>query len=268
MPWESVTIVETVSGLALRRGHAVCSWSGRNPLSLDMNQSSSLATATAADQAEFLADVLGGMNRSQRSLPCKYFYDEAGSRLFDEICELDEYYLTRTELGIMECHVDEMADQIGEGVMLVEYGSGSSIKTRLLLDALTAPAAYVPIDVSANHLHATAEELAERYPEIEILPLVADFTSDYQLPKIDGRALSRGDLFPRFDDWQPRRVASPAAVGPDFQADRTARRFADRNRFAKRSRRDRGGLQRFPWRHRPIQSQPAQTYQSRTRGNL
>ena len=84
----------------------------------------------------FRQDVLGGLSQSEKNLPCKYFYDERGSALFDRICELDEYYPTRTELAIMRRHAPEMARQIGPGVMLVEYGSGSSIKTRWLLDDL------------------------------------------------------------------------------------------------------------------------------------
>lgn len=130
----------------------------------------------------FLEDVLGGLRQSPRQLPCKYFYDERGSRLFDAICELDEYYLTRTELQIMEQYAEEMAEQIGPGVMLVEYGSGSSIKTRILLDHLQEPVAYVPVDISREHLHRVADELSQDYPDIEILPVCADFTEEFQLP--------------------------------------------------------------------------------------
>ena len=96
---------------------------------------------------EFLADVLAGMRRRERALPCKYFYDAVGSKLFDEICELEEYYPTRTELRIMEVNAEQIAAQIGPGVRLVEYGSGTSTKTRILLDHLDAPAAYVPVDI-------------------------------------------------------------------------------------------------------------------------
>ena len=100
-----------------------------------------------------------GLRRSPKELPCKYFYDERGSQLFDEICELDEYYLTRTEDEIIKRHAQEMADQIGPGVMLVEYGSGSSTKTRALLDRLADPVAYVPVDISREHLRRTAAQL-------------------------------------------------------------------------------------------------------------
>ncbi|REK24373.1 MAG: L-histidine N(alpha)-methyltransferase [Planctomycetota bacterium] len=132
--------------------------------------------------SEFLEEVITGLGRAPKSLPCKFFYDERGSHLFEQICELEEYYPTRTELGIMRRYAGEMAEQIGPGVMLVEYGSGSSTKTTLLLDRLEGPVAYVPVDISGEHLHQTAESLARRYPEIEILPVCADFTGEFELP--------------------------------------------------------------------------------------
>ncbi len=132
--------------------------------------------------AGFLYDVLEGLAASPKRLPCKYFYDKRGSELFDRICQLDEYYLTRADLQIMERYAPEMGAQIGPGVMLVEFGSGSSVKTRYLLDALPQPAAYVPVDISREHLHQTAAELAGDYPGLEILPVAADFTGDFALP--------------------------------------------------------------------------------------
>jgi dimethylhistidine N-methyltransferase len=130
----------------------------------------------------FLDEVLLGLQQSPKSLPCKYFYDERGSRLFDKICDLDEYYLTRTELAIMDAFAPQMAEQIGPGVMLVEYGSGSSVKTRLLLDHLCNVAAYVPVDISRKHLQQTCRNLARSYPALEVLPVCADFTIDFDLP--------------------------------------------------------------------------------------
>jgi dimethylhistidine N-methyltransferase len=116
-------------------------------------------------------------------LPCKYFYDQRGSELFDQICQLDEYYLTRSELALMDQFAPEMGAQIGPGAMLVEYGSGSSVKTRYLLDGLPDAVAYVPVDISGDHLQQTARELARDYPRIEILPVWADFTQDFALPR-------------------------------------------------------------------------------------
>lgn len=130
----------------------------------------------------FLEDVLLGLSQRPRTLPCKYFYDQHGSQLFDKICDLDEYYLTRSESAIMQRNAPEMAAQIGPGVRLVEYGSGSSIKTRILLDHLEKPVAYVPVDISREHLQKSADELSAIYPEIEILPVCADFTEIFDLP--------------------------------------------------------------------------------------
>jgi len=144
----------------------------------------------------FLGDVLKGLRASPRSLPCKYFYDEHGSQLFDRICELDEYYLTRSELAIMEAHASEMAEQIGRGVMLVEYGSGSSVKTRLLLDALSDPVAYVPVDISREHLRGTAKRLARAYPYVEVLPVCADFTKSFALPRATRKPTHSAVYFP------------------------------------------------------------------------
>src|SRR5258708_26967933 len=100
----------------------------------------------------FREEVLQGLRKPQKELPSKFFYDERGSQLFEQICALDEYYLTRTELGIMRDHAGAMAEVLGQQCLLIEYGSGSSTKTRLLLDHLLQPAAYVPIDISKEHL--------------------------------------------------------------------------------------------------------------------
>ncbi len=135
----------------------------------------------AADPA-FLADALAGLRASAKSLPCKYFYDAAGSALFDRICELPEYYPTRTELGVMREHAPEMGALLGPGCQVVEYGSGSSVKTRYLLDHLPRPAVYVPVDVSAAHLMASAAGIARRFPELDVSPVVADFTRPFELP--------------------------------------------------------------------------------------
>jgi L-histidine N-alpha-methyltransferase len=128
------------------------------------------------------ADVLRGLSAAAKAIPSKYFYDEAGSKLFDRICELSEYYLTRTELTIMKQHVQEMADLAGPACLLVEYGSGSSVKSRLLLDWLETPAAYMPVDISREHLQSSASALGRDYPHLEVLPICADFTQPLDLP--------------------------------------------------------------------------------------
>ncbi len=156
--------------------------------------SSTLELETARDS--FADAVAAGLSSDPKELPCKYFYDQRGSSLFDQICELDEYYLTRTELEITRRYAAEMGEQIGEGAMLVEYGSGSSSKTRLLLDHLPDPAAYVPVDISRKHLLATAEDLRSDYPHIEILPVVADFTKPFALPSPARRPTHAAVYFP------------------------------------------------------------------------
>lgn len=131
---------------------------------------------------EMCREVLAGLAERQKTLPCKYFYDDRGSALFEAICELPEYYLTRTELGIMETHVADMAAALGPGLMLVEPGSGSSRKTRLLLDHLADPVAYVPVDISREHLVRSADRLNRLYPSLEVLPVCADFSQDFRVP--------------------------------------------------------------------------------------
>jgi dimethylhistidine N-methyltransferase len=130
----------------------------------------------------FREEVLSGLRKPQKELPSKFFYDERGSELFEQISALDEYYLTRIELGIMRDHAGEMAHLLGPQCLLVEYGSGSSTKTRLLLDHLRQPAAYVPIDISKEHLIQAAMALVAAYPDLEVLPVCADYTTDFELP--------------------------------------------------------------------------------------
>ncbi|MBW2243007.1 MAG: L-histidine N(alpha)-methyltransferase [Deltaproteobacteria bacterium] len=134
------------------------------------------------ERERFLQEALAGLACEPKGLPCKYFYDERGSALFEEICELPEYYPTRTELEIMRLHAKEMATVLGKHCLLVEYGSGSSTKTRLLLDQLDSPAGYAPVDISRDHLLSTANRLAADYPGLEILPVCADFTRPFEVP--------------------------------------------------------------------------------------
>jgi len=159
---------------------------------------------------QFAREVLAGLGEPQKQLPCKYLYDERGSQLFDRICELDEYYLTRTELEIMERSAGEMAAALGSRCFLVEYGSGSSIKTRLLLDQLDSPSAYVPVDISGEHLHNTAARLESLYPDLNVLPVCADFTTEFTLPECDEEASRRSVYFPgsTIGNFAPEAAAS------------------------------------------------------------
>jgi len=133
---------------------------------------------------EVLREVIDGLSKTQKSLPSKFFYDERGSQLFDEICLLDEYYPTRTELKILSDNINEIASNIGDECILVELGSGSSIKIRLLIDHLSTLAAYIPVDISTNHLLNSAENLKADHPELVIHPLIADYTKEFSLPEI------------------------------------------------------------------------------------
>jgi dimethylhistidine N-methyltransferase len=129
-------------------------------------------------------------------LPSKLFYDERGSKLFDLICELDEYYPTRTESLIMKDNIDDIVSVFKENSLFIEYGSGSSMKTRLLLDNLNDLAGYVPIDISEEHLLKTAERLREEYTDLEILPLAADYTKPFDLPEIHKKVEHKITYFP------------------------------------------------------------------------
>ena len=142
----------------------------------------------------FLHDVINGLSGVQKSIPPKYFYDEVGSGLFDQICDLEEYYPTRTEMGIMEENIDEIAQQIGSEALLVEYGSGSSLKTRILLEHLHKLAGYIPIDISKEHLYQSAESLSKDFPHIPVHPVHADYSTPVILP-VDRRDYKRTVFF-------------------------------------------------------------------------
>lgn len=164
---------------------------------------------------DFRSQVLRGLGQSRKHLPCKFFYDRRGSELFDRICELPEYYLTRTELGILQEKVAEMADAAGERCLLVEYGSGSSLKTRLLLERLRDPAAYVPLDISREHLLDAAARLAALFPRLRIAPVCADYTQPFELPACDGAARTvvyfPGSTIGNFDPHEARAFLRAAA---------------------------------------------------------
>lgn len=136
----------------------------------------------------FYDEVLRGLQQSRKTLPCKFFYDERGSQLFDRICEIPEYYPTRTEIGIMQANIGEMAALIGTGCRLVEYGSGSSLKTRILLDHAPELESYIPVDISREHLHRSSRSLARSYPRLQVTPVCADYTQEFSLPTPNAKA--------------------------------------------------------------------------------
>ena len=151
--------------------------------------------AEAGDREEFRDAILAGLARSPRAIPAKFLYDARGSELFDAICELPEYYLTRTETGILKSCAPELARLAGPGCALVEFGSGSSVKTRLLLDAMPDLAAYVPIDISRQHLDATAAKLRRDYSWLRVEPVCADYMALSALPA-DMNGAPRLGFFP------------------------------------------------------------------------
>ncbi|MDX1648737.1 MAG: L-histidine N(alpha)-methyltransferase [Myxococcota bacterium] len=150
----------------------------------------------APEREAFLAEVLRGLRQPRKELPCKYLYDAQGSVLFDRICELEEYYPTRTELAIMDADADAMSAALGPRCLLVEYGSGSSAKTHVLLEHLVDPAACVPVDISRDHLLRAAEELAKAHRHIPIIPVCADFTRPFAVPEPPRPERRRAVYFP------------------------------------------------------------------------
>ena len=171
---------------------------------------------------EFYQDVVAGLRATPKRLPCKYFYDQRGSQLFDAICELDEYYPTRTELGIMAAHGKSMAEALGDHCMLIELGSGSSVKTRILLEHMAEPKVYVPVDIARDHLAATVRGLSAEYHGLEIVPVCADFGKSFVIPVPNTPVRRRVIYFPgstigNFEEPDAlsllQRIAAWAGVG-------------------------------------------------------
>jgi dimethylhistidine N-methyltransferase len=145
---------------------------------------------------DMLSEVVAGLRSNPKTLPCKYFYDAEGSRLFDRICELEEYYPTRTEMGILRERASEIAEAVGVRALVIELGSGSSTKTLGLLQALPHPAGYVPVDISREHLGQAAERIASQFPRLPVWPVCADFNVEFDLPEHGAVEQSRLIFFP------------------------------------------------------------------------
>ncbi|MEO7148859.1 MAG: L-histidine N(alpha)-methyltransferase [Rhodanobacteraceae bacterium] len=183
---------------------------------------------------EILDDVLAGLRRAPKRLPSKYFYDARGSQLFERICEQPEYTLMRDELAIMRARADEIAAVVGPDALVVEYGSGSGLKTRLLLEHLRTPVAYVPVEISRSALTASVQALRRDFPGIEMLPVCADFTRSVALPRPARRARRTLVYFPgsTIGNFETREAAQllrqmraemgrdgAALIGVDLQKD-------------------------------------------------
>lgn len=189
----------------------------------------------APGEESFRDAVLAGLGQAPKALPCKFFYDTRGSALFEQICRLPEYYLTRTEIAILEEHAGAIAARIGAHCRLVELGSGASRKVRILLKALEAPAAYVPVDISREHLREAAQRLAADFPKLPVIAVCADYTRPFPLPPLPGPPGKRVGFFPgsTIGNFEPEAVVrflahcakllAPAGemlVGVDLKKDR------------------------------------------------
>lgn len=173
--------------------------STQNACSPDRGFSPGMGNAAEAEtraESGLYEDVVRGLSRPQKRIPSKYFYDERGSELFEKITRLDEYYLTRTEKEILHAHADEIARRLGPRAVIIEPGSGSSAKTRLLIDHCDKLYAYVPVDISRRFLLEQAENLKGEYPELRVEPVVADYTRSFELPVEPGSHRRRMIFFP------------------------------------------------------------------------
>lgn len=183
---------------------------------------------------DIIGDVLAGLSCSPKRLPSKYFYDQRGSELFEQITRQPEYYLTRVELALLESSAADIAEAVGPRAHVVEYGSGSGRKTRLLLDALDDPVAYTPIEISRSALLASVERLDREFDDIEVLPVLADFTKPVTLPVPERKADHALVFFPgstlgNFNDAEAVRLLRAmhvtmgdrggALIGIDLQKD-------------------------------------------------
>ncbi len=150
----------------------------------------------ASAEPTLLTDVLSGLSANPKVLSSRWLYDERGSQLFEDITQLREYYPTRTETAIFEAYADEMAAQAGANAVLVEYGAGAAVKTRILLDALEAPCAYAPLDISEEFLAGVAVGLRADYPALDIRPVAADFLTPTDLSGLPDCGGRRVGFFP------------------------------------------------------------------------
>jgi dimethylhistidine N-methyltransferase len=194
------------------------------------------ASALPPGTSDLLSDVIAGLSSDPRTLPCKYFYDERGAALFQKICELPEYYITRTEIDILSRHHAEIALQIGPNVELIGLGTGAGTKTRILIEALDKPAAYIPVDISEKQLRKSTAVFRKIFPSLEILPVCADYLQPVVLPSPRHKAARNVVYFPgsTIGNFEPnealeflRRVANVSGrgggllIGVDLQKDQS-----------------------------------------------
>lgn len=182
------------------------------------------------EPAAFREDVLEGLGQTTKALPSKYFYDERGSALFEKITRLPVYYLTETELALLQGCAPEVAGVVGPECLVVEYGTGDSRKAEIVLEALEAPAGYVPVDISRGHLVEAAREIARLFPELEVYAVCADYMGAFTLPEVSSRrvmAFFPGSTIGNFTPEQARAFLETLAgqvdyllIGVDLKKDR------------------------------------------------
>src|SRR6266404_4978056 len=192
------------------------------------------ASAVPPVTSDLLSDVIAGLSSDPRTLPCKYFYDERGAALFQKICELPEYYVTRTEIDILDRNRAEIASQIGPNIELIGLGTGAGTKTRILVEALEQPAVYIPVDISEKQLRKSAALFRKIFPNLEVLPVCADYLQPVVLPSPRHKPARNVVYFPgsTIGNFEPsealeflRRIANVCRggggllIGADLQKD-------------------------------------------------
>jgi dimethylhistidine N-methyltransferase len=233
--------------------------------------------------SDFLSDVIAGLSSEPRTLLCKYFYDERGAALFQKICELPEYYITRTEIDILDRHRAEIAAQLGSRISLIGLGTGSGTKTRILIEALEKPAVYIPVDISEKQLRKSAALFRKIFPDLEILPVCADYLQPVVLPATRHKAARNVVYFPgsTIGNFEPgeatqflRRIAKVChrggalLIGVDLRKDRNVIEAAynddagvtaqfNLNLLARANRELGGDFDLQHWRHRAIYNSDA-----------
>jgi dimethylhistidine N-methyltransferase len=190
---------------------------------------------SAPESTDFLVDVIAGLSSNPRTIPCKYFYDERGAALFQKICELPEYYVTRTEIDILDRHRADIASQLGPKVELIGLGTGAGTKTRIVIEALENPAVYIPVDISEKQLRQSTALFRKIFPKLEILPVRADYLQPVVLPSPRHKPARNIVYFPgsTIGNFQPddavqflRRIANVCRggggllIGVDLKKDR------------------------------------------------
>jgi dimethylhistidine N-methyltransferase len=192
------------------------------------------SSAVPPAASDLLGDIIAGLSSDPRALPCKYFYDERGAALFQKICELPEYYITRTEIDILDRYRAEIASQLGPNIELIGLGTGAGTKTRILVEALHKPAAYIPVDISEKQLRKSSALFRKIFPNLEILPVCADYLQAVTLPSPRHKAARNVVYFPgsTIGNFEPKealeflcRIANVSGrgggllIGVDLQKD-------------------------------------------------